>query len=138
MCKHHLGRFFEAIADFDAALALLPNDAEIILSRGVEKAEAGYCYTAIEDFTRILYLNPNYAEAYFNRAMASFNLYKFAEAESDYNMAYSIDSSAEALTGRGLSRLAQHQMDTGCADLKMAIELGYEPAIKYLMNYCKD
>jgi tetratricopeptide (TPR) repeat protein len=69
-----LKEYDKAIADFDKAIELAPNDAENWLARGVVYYNRRSCAEdndkAKEDFTRAIELAPENAEAYLNRGTA--------------------------------------------------------------------
>ena len=64
------GRLQLAVADYDVALQLVPDDALALTHRGVARADLGDLVLAIDDFTRALALDPSNPLAYLNRADA--------------------------------------------------------------------
>jgi lipoprotein NlpI len=77
--------FEKAIADFDRAVQLNPNQAEVYNYRGVVKARKGDIEGAITDFDRAVQLNPKYPHAYLNRGIARQTKNDFRGALSDFN-----------------------------------------------------
>lgn len=62
--------FAEAIADFDKAIELAPEDSELYLQRGDIYAEMGKTDLAIADFSKAIESMPDNPEAYYLRARA--------------------------------------------------------------------
>ena len=65
--KDELGDYKGAIANYDTAIRLKPNDADAYLNRGVAKAKLGQHFAAITDYDTAIRLSPDYADAYLNR-----------------------------------------------------------------------
>ena len=63
-----LNQLEEAIADFDEAIRLDPNDAGAYNNRGVVKKWLNQLEEALIDFDEAIHLNPDDADAYSNRA----------------------------------------------------------------------
>jgi len=99
-----LGRFEEAVTDFEDAITLLrhrvdrtKSDEEVVRfeaylslahnNRGSALQETGQVMRAIEDYTEAIHLNPRLAEAFYNRATAFAELGKIIEAKQDLNQA---------------------------------------------------
>jgi tetratricopeptide (TPR) repeat protein len=64
------GSFDKAIANFDKAIRLHPDDASAFNSRGNAYAHKGNLYRAIADYNEAIRLKPNYAIAFCNRGIA--------------------------------------------------------------------
>ena len=64
------GKYDDAIADFDKAIALDPNDAAAYGNRGNAYYSKGEVDRAIADFDKVIALDPNDAIAYDNRGVA--------------------------------------------------------------------
>ena len=67
--KDELGDYKGAIAAYDVAIQLNPNDADAYLNRGVAKNKLGQYSAAILDYDTAVRLNPDNAEAYFKRGL---------------------------------------------------------------------
>ena len=63
------GRFDNAIANFNLAIRLHPDDASAFNSRGKAYAQKGNLYRAIADYNEAIRLKPDYATAFCNRGM---------------------------------------------------------------------
>ncbi|MBO3458983.1 tetratricopeptide repeat protein [Aetokthonos hydrillicola Thurmond2011] len=68
------GDYKGAIADFNHALVLNPNDANVYYNRAVLLHELGDDLNAVSDFDRAIELNPRDANSYFHRAGARYGL----------------------------------------------------------------
>ena len=65
-----LGRYEEAIADYDKAIGLDPKYAPAYNNRGNAYYDLGQYEEAIADYDRAIALNPEYADAYTNKGLA--------------------------------------------------------------------
>ena len=74
--KAALGQYLAAIKDYDKAIQLKPNYAEVYsaINRGAAKAELGQYVAAISDYDKAIQLEPNLATAYSNRGLAKVGL----------------------------------------------------------------
>jgi len=82
-----LGDYARAIADYDSAIVLAPNDAVLHLNRGVAKIHDGRPADAIEDYDKAIRLKPDWHLPYFDRAVALGDLGQRAAALKDYDRA---------------------------------------------------
>jgi tetratricopeptide (TPR) repeat protein len=77
-----------ALADFEAALALRPAQAEALMNRGSARIAQGRFQEGLTDTSRALQLGVRYPErAYFNRALAREELNDAAGAYRDFRQA---------------------------------------------------
>ena len=67
---YELGDNQRAIADFNEALRINPNDALAYYDRGIVRVRLGEFQGAIADYSEALRINPNSAAAYQNRGVA--------------------------------------------------------------------
>lgn len=66
-----MGKYREAKMDFDRAIKIYPNDAEVFYWRAFTKYRMrASASSEISDYNRAILLRPDYAEAYFNRGQA--------------------------------------------------------------------
>jgi tetratricopeptide (TPR) repeat protein len=82
-----LGDHRRAVADYDSAIVLAPDDAVLHLNRGVAKIHDGRPAEAIEDYDKAIRLKPDWHLPYFDRAVALGNLGQNAAALKDYERA---------------------------------------------------
>ncbi len=95
------GRYDEAMADYEAALKLIPELAEVFVNRGVVYAHLKQYERAIEDFDRAIFLDPEFAIAYRNRGYIYDTLGQYERSIDDYDEAIRLDSEyAETYYGK--------------------------------------
>jgi tetratricopeptide (TPR) repeat protein len=82
-----LGDYRRAIADYDSAIVLAPDDAVLHLNRGVAKIHDGRPADAIADYDVAIRLRPDWHLPYFDRAVALGDLGQRAAALKDYERA---------------------------------------------------
>ncbi len=146
-----------AIANFDRALMLNPNDVQAYIERGnalYENAQNSgnpnqEYKTAIKDFDRALMLNPNEADAYLSRGIVRFYMAEYSAkvteeyqaAIADFNLAIDKNpNNAKAYVKRGIARykLAQNNGNVGqsyqkaIADFDLALKIDPQLAEAYV------
>ncbi|WGK68225.1 tetratricopeptide repeat protein [Candidatus Haliotispira prima] len=114
----------EALAHFNKAIELDPNNANTHYNRGISYYEQGNRELALAHFNKVIELDPKHANAYNSRG----NLYKVQgkdkEALIDYNKAIELDPKhAEAYHNRGSLYDEQGNWELALADYNKAIEL---------------
>jgi tetratricopeptide (TPR) repeat protein len=91
-----LGRYDQAISEFNQALKLKPNDAEILDCLGVAHYAKGQNERAIGYFTEALKANPKYTLSYMRRANVYDTMGEFDKALADLeqakNLGHKVDS----------------------------------------------
>ncbi len=90
------GKFDEAIAKFNQALKIHPNDPAIYVYRGRAKYAKNLNMEAIADFDQAVKINPNFAQAYNTRAMVHYTLEDFDQALADLQKAQSLGFKVDA------------------------------------------
>ncbi len=132
LAKYNLGRNQEAIADYDRAIQLNPNDAAAYFNRAYAKYALGKKEEAIADYDRAIWLDSNNAIAYNNRGLAKYALGKKEEAIADYDRAIGLDSNnTAAYVGRGLAKSDLGRNQEAIADYDRAIGLDSNNANAY-------
>ena len=86
-CHDGLGHDADAIACYDACLALEPDAHQVWHNRGLAHLRRGEFLKARTDFDRALEIKPGVSDAYFNRALAKKALREFTAAEADLTKA---------------------------------------------------
>jgi protein O-GlcNAc transferase len=96
------GRYVEAIAKYDRAIAIRPNHVQALNERGNALGAAGRFEAALEDYRKVLSAKPNHIPALLKRAVVlHINLKRFDDALADYDRVLSIrGDDLEALGGR--------------------------------------
>jgi protein O-GlcNAc transferase len=104
------GRLDEALAAFDAALALDPAYTEAHFNRGVVLAQQGRPEQAVEAYSAAVRLRPDYVEAATNAAIALQELGRLDEAAAAFEHAAKLSpGAAEPHNNRGIALLARGQ-----------------------------
>jgi tetratricopeptide (TPR) repeat protein len=83
-----------AIAEFNAAIKLAPDNAEAYNNRGNVYSQLENLRLAIADYTKAIDLDPNYAVAYYNRGLAKQFDGDIEGAKADYTTALSHEREA--------------------------------------------
>jgi len=131
VAKAKLGRYEDAIADYDRAIELKPDYAKAFNNRGSSKDKLMRYEEAIADFDRAIELKPDFAEAFYNRGVVKGKLKRYEEAIADYDDAIRLNPNfAEAFNNRGVAKDELEQYEEAIADYDRAIELkpGYTEA----------
>ena len=101
-----LGRFDEALAQYDAVLAAQPSHAETHFNRGTTLAKLGRQHDAIAAYDRALALRPNYVKALTNRGIALQACNRHQESLANLGQVLAIDKdNADAHHNEGLALL---------------------------------
>jgi protein O-GlcNAc transferase len=104
-----LGRFAEAIASYDLALALRPDYPNALNGRAIALAALGRFEEALTDYDKSLALDRNFIMARYNRGLALARLRRLEAAIADYDSVLALDPGflqghvdrANALAGLG-------------------------------------
>jgi lipoprotein NlpI len=113
-----------AIADFNQALALQPDDAGVYFNLGLAKNGKKDFDGAMADFDRVLALDPADADAYLSRGLAKFAQENYGGAIADYDQAIAlVPSFTDAIYARALAHRRQGDYDAAFADYDHAIEI---------------
>ena len=130
--KYDLGDYKGAIADYDNAIRLKPDDAKAYNNRGIAKDDLGQHFTAIADYDNAIRINPDLATAYNNRGVAKQKLGQHFAAIADYDNAIRINpDDATAYNNRGIAKSDLGQHLAAIADFDTAIRLKPDLAIAY-------
>ena len=126
------GRLAEAIADYDRAIALKPDDAYAYNNRGNAQRAQGRLAEAIADYDQAIALKPDYARPYYNRGNAQRAQGHLAGAIADYDQAIALKPDyARAYYNRGNVRGEQDDLAGAIADYDQAIALKPDYARAY-------
>jgi serine/threonine protein kinase/cytochrome c-type biogenesis protein CcmH/NrfG len=127
----HRGRAFleqkeyaKALADFDAALELDPNAAEVWIDRGLTRLHSGHPRQALAEFDRALELWPEHTRTYFLRAEAKTRLSDLEGAAADRKIGLTKEPSDEtSWVTRGMAKLNSRDAQGAIADFDAALKL---------------
>jgi tetratricopeptide (TPR) repeat protein len=118
------GDLRRAIADFDEAIHLNPNRAQLYRDRALVRQQNGDLALAIEDYDEAIAHDPRLAAPYHQRGLALAASGDLDRAILSYNTAVRLDpSDPQARLGRGLAFLARGQADDARADFEAALAL---------------
>ena len=92
--------------DFDKAIRLNPNLAEVYYRRGTAKADLKRYLVAIVDFDKTIQLKPNHVYAYIGRGLAHASLNLTLEAKQDFRIALRIAEQVGDETAKGIAKEA--------------------------------
>lgn len=113
-----------AIAAFDRALALVPDNAETLTLRGNAYTSVGEHGRALADLDRAAALDPANPRAFMVRGLVHARLGDMPRAFADYSKALSIDPKyVDALVNRAAIYSMQGSTEKALADLDQAVEL---------------
>ncbi len=125
-----LGQYEQAIADYNQAIQINPQDAEAYNNRGIAYADLGQYEQATADYNQALQINPQLAEAYYNRGNAYYDLGQYEQAIADYTQAIQINPQlAKAYHNRGVTYAHLGQYEQAIADFKQALVLCKSPNV---------
>lgn len=124
------GQYDQAIADFDRALALDPNNVLALTGRGEARGRKGEHDRAIADFDRALTLDPAFLPALQGRGAVHEKTGDHDAAIRDYNQLLRLDATnAPALTGRAIAWRAKGEFTQALADYSAAAAANPEHAV---------
>jgi serine/threonine protein kinase len=130
---YYAGRYQEAVAAYDHAIALSPNDANSYNNRGNAYRALKEYEKAIADYDRVIALDPNIIFAFNNRGNAYRALKEYMKAIADYDRAIALDpNSAFPYATRGVTYQILNDFQRAIQDLNRAIEL--EPTYVFAYN----
>jgi tetratricopeptide (TPR) repeat protein len=130
--KYEKKDFRGALVEYNQAIKLDPNYADVYYSRGAIRYELGDKQGAIADYNQAIKINPNYAKAYYNRGLASYELGDKQGAIADYNLAIKLDPKyADAYIGRGTARYKLEDKQGAITDYNQAIKINPTSAEAY-------
>lgn len=107
-----------------AALGIAPDDAGLLVDRGLARAEMHRYRAAVEDLSRAIEIEPRRAEAFAFRAAAYRYLENLGQADADAERALGIEpENPEALLERGNVRRLRGDKAGARADWMLVIEV---------------
>ena len=114
-----------ALQDYNKAIELNPNYAEVFNNRGILKKGMNDLEGALQDYNKAIELNPNYAEVFNNRGILKKGMNDLEGALQDYNKAIELNpNDAMAYNNRADLYLKMNDIDKALADVNHSIDLG--------------
>lgn len=134
-----LGNYKESLADYNMANGLDQSQTDIYYNRGLALLGLEEYEDALLDFDAALQVNPNQPLVYFNRAKAQIGNNDPAGALESLTNTVNLDKrNGAAYYLLGVTRMsATGEKEEGCADLKMALSLGYTEAKTWIDDFCE-
>ena len=132
-CLYKLGKYREAIADFDRCIGLDPKFSQAYYNKGLTLERLGRDYASAEAlYTRAVQLDPEYASAYGSRGFVRFNLKDYAGALADCDRAIQLKPDfVSAYQTRGSAKVGLGRFEEAITDFDRAIELAPDFALAY-------
>ncbi len=130
--QSNLGKKDTALASYDRALTLRPDNAEALCNRGLTLHELKRFAEALASYDRALAMQPDIAEVLYNRGNTLKELKRFAEALASYDRALTEwPDFAEALANRGLilHELKQFEEALASYDRALTVRPDYAEAL---------
>jgi len=123
------GNHEAALADYNEALRLNPDDAFVYLNRGVTYQNTGRSELAIADFTKSISLLPNHQSTFKDRGQAYVKLGQYQLAIADYTEALRLKPDyADAYFNRGVAYDKSGDRQRAIADWDEAVRISPELA----------
>ena len=126
------GRPAEAVANYDAALAISPQAADVLNNRAVALKSLGRFDDAVASYGGALAVRPDFVEALVNRGNALVQMKRYDEALASYDQAIAIrPDNATVLNNRGsvLNALARFDEAVASYDKALAIRPDFVEAL---------
>ncbi len=124
MDYHDQGELAQAVAEFEKAVELDPNDAEAYRNLGTAYGEQGKWDDSAAAYEQAIEVNPDFGEAYADMAGAYFYIGKLAEATAAGEKGIELAPDyATAYNNLGIIYGSQGQIDAALALFEQAIEL---------------
>lgn len=130
----------EAVVDYNFANRLDPSQTDVYYNRGLALLGMESYEDALFDFELALQANPNQAIVYFNKAKAQLGNNDPLGAMSSLTEVINLDNrNAAAFYLMGVTEMsALGEKESGCANLKMALSLGYTTAKEWIDEFCTE
>ena len=126
------GDYERAIADFDQAIELKPDDADAYFNRGVVYYYKGDYDHAIAEYDQAIKLKPDYPAAYNNRGLAYADKGDYERAIADFDRAIELKPDYPvAYTNRGIAYADKGDYERAIADFDRAIEFRPDDAMAH-------
>ena len=121
----HINRFEEALASFDKAVAIKPDNSSLWNDRGLALGQLGRHEEALASFDKVLLLQPEDADAWNNRGAPLSKLGRHEEALESVDKALALQPDESNLwnnRGLALSKLGRHEEALASFDKALALQ----------------
>jgi Tfp pilus assembly protein PilF len=121
---YNQGKYNEALADYNRALELRPDDPDTLCNQGTTYGELGRYDKALADYNRALELKPDNPDTLCNRGTIYYKLGMYNEALADYNRALELrPQDPTTLYNRGTTYAKLVKYEEALADYNRSLEL---------------
>jgi Flp pilus assembly protein TadD len=134
------GDLHEARSIADRYVALAPDSARALYSRGIVALQSGDSTTAREDFGKLLHSNPSYAIAHYDLALAEERLGRYDAAERELRTALAL-APAYARARFALGVVLLREGDHGAARdafARATVDAAGDPALQNIAAAMRD
>lgn len=139
LTKLELKNFESAISDFTECINLKMKDPNAFYYRALAYLYMRDIDHAILNFKSYISAESGYPEAYVDLAGCFKQIEKFDEAIKYFSIAIEKNPKDQlSYFERGLLKQKVNDNEGGCADLKIALKMGYIEASQYVNDLCKD
>ena len=126
-----------AVTDFSKALEGNDKYAQAYYNRGNAYGQTGKAKEALSDLNNAIKFEPDNANAYNKRGQANAVLGNTNAAITDFNKALQLKPDLnEAYYNLGITYINTNQKELACTNLKLAVDAGFELAIKPFNDIC--
>jgi tetratricopeptide (TPR) repeat protein/S1-C subfamily serine protease len=126
-----LKEYSKAIADYDKAIVIDPENTNAYNNRGATYAGLKEYPKAITDYDKAIAINPGFAEAYNNRGLIYAALGEYPKAITDFNYAIANNPKQADYYNRGVVYAILQEYPKAIADYDKAIAINLEEAEAY-------
>jgi tetratricopeptide (TPR) repeat protein len=127
-----------ALADFNEAIRIDPNEADDWLSRGLVKEKLKDLSGALNDITQAIRLKSDFEKAWLCRGNVLVKLNRLTEAIEDYSLAiHHFPEYSSAYYNRALAYHKLGRLKEACSNLQTSQALGLKINIKVFSAVCK-
>lgn len=138
ICYTMMDEDAKAVADFDHAITIDPEDITLYNYRGFAKAELQKYDEASKDFDHALKINPNYKDPYMNRGIMYIWMERYDDAIAQFNKVIELDpENGKAYYNRGIAYEEHGNIPRACIDWNKSLSLKYKLALNMVATYCE-
>ena len=137
--KFNLGKYAEAIADYDQVISLKPDNADAFYGRGLSEVNLGKYTEAITDYDEAIRLKPKYALVFINRGTTKQELGKHSEAIADFDEVIRLSPTYPvSYANKGCSLVALGKYGAAIDSIREAEKLDASLKTKDWVQKCKQ
>lgn len=126
-----------ALADFNKALLIEPNNTKALYYSGFMKFQMDDFGNALTDYSQAIESDTASVELFYSRGNAYFELRYYKEAIADYGKALALDSTDKvSYFNRGIAKYYVDEIASSCKDLRWALEYGDIEAEAVIKEVC--